>query len=90
MAIFLLKICLKLRKISVLDIKNHRSALLLDLIVPLTPKSIGIVYQSSLFMIPRKVNIGEISVKLMSGQDLAYAGQTDGQMDDMRHNKIRS
>ena len=41
---------------------------------PLHPKSIGIVYGS---MIPRKVNLGEVSLKLMRGQDFANAGQAD-------------
>jgi len=61
----------------------------------LTQTSIGIIYGSWPFMIQRKVNIGEISLKLISGQDFANDrgeyrrtdGQTDGQMDDMRHNK---
>jgi len=35
----------------------------------LTPKSIGIIYGSWPFMIPRIVNLGEISLKLMSGQN---------------------
>jgi len=35
-------------------------------------------------MIPRKVNLGEKSLKLMSGQDFANAGQTE----DMRYNKM--
>ena len=46
----------------------------------LTPKSIGIIYGSWLFMIQRNVNllVGEISLKFMSGQHFSYAGQMAG------------
>ena len=37
-------------------------------------------------MIPRKVYLAEISLKLMSRQDSANAGQ----MKDMQHNDLRS
>jgi len=47
----------------------------------LTPKSIWIICGSWPFMIQRKVNLGEISLKLMSGQDFANAGKSDRQMD---------
>jgi len=47
----------------------------------LTPKLIGIIYGSWPFMIPRRVILGEISLKLLSGQDFANAGQTDGRTD---------
>jgi len=48
-------------------------------------------------MIPRKVNLGEIRLKVMSGQHFDNAGQTnrhtdrrtDGRTDDMLHNTIR-
>jgi len=53
----------------------------------MTPKSIGIIYGSWPFMIPRKVHIGKI--KLMRGQNFANGGQTDGRTDDMCHNIIR-
>jgi len=54
----------------------------------LTPKSIGIIYGSWSFMIQRKVNLGDISLQLLSGQDIAYAEQADRQTDgrtDGRH-----
>jgi len=51
----------------------------------LTPKSIGIIYGSWTSMILRKVNLGEIIFKLMSGQDFANTEQMDG----MHHNTIR-
>jgi len=35
----------------------------------LTPKSIGSIYGSKPFMIPRMVNLAEISMKFISGQD---------------------
>jgi len=54
----------------------------------LTSKSIGIIYGSWPFMIQRKVNLGKISLRLMSGQDFANAGQTDGQRVGMRQNII--
>ena len=44
----------------------------------LTLKSIGIIYWPWSSMIPRKVYLSEISLKLMSGQDFANARQTDG------------
>jgi len=47
----------------------------------LTPKPIGIVYVSRLFMMERKFNLCEKSLKLMSGQDFVNAGQMDGQPD---------
>jgi len=48
-------------------------------------------------MVQRQINLGEISLKLMSGQNFANAGKTDGQTDrptdgrtaNMRHNVIR-
>jgi len=43
----------------------------------LTPKSIGTIYGSWPSLIPRKVYLGEISLKSMSGQDFANAGQID-------------
>jgi len=50
---------------------------MLQVTVTLTLKSIRIVYGSWPSMIPRKVHLGEISLQLMSGQDFAYARQTD-------------
>jgi len=47
---------------------------------PLTQKSIEIIYGSWPSMIPRKVYLGEISLKLIHGQDFANARQTDGRM----------
>jgi len=47
----------------------------------ITPKSIGIICRSWSFMITRKVNQGEIILKLMNGQDFANAGQMDGRTD---------
>jgi len=41
----------------------------------LTPKSLGIIYGSWPSMIPRKVYLDEISLKLMSGQDFATPGE---------------
>jgi len=56
----------------------------------LTPRSIWIICGPWPFMIPRKVNLGDIRLKFMSGQDFTNAGQTDGQTggrtDDERHN----
>ena len=43
----------------------------------LTPKSIEIIYGSWSTLLPRNVYLGEISMKSMSGQDFAYAGQID-------------
>ena len=43
----------------------------------LTPKSIGIIYGSWPSLIPRKVYLGEISLKSMSGQNFANVGQID-------------
>jgi len=37
-------------------------------------------------VITKKVNLGEISLKIMSGQDLANAGQTEGPTNNMPHN----
>jgi len=55
----------------------------------LTPKPIGIIYESWLFMIQRTFNlVCEIILKFMSGHDFVYAGQTDGRTDG-RHNIIR-
>ena len=47
----------------------------------LTPKSKGVIYGSWPFMIQRKVNLGEICLKLMNGQIFANAGRKDGQTD---------
>jgi len=41
----------------------------------LTQKSKGITYGSWLSMILRKLYLGEINLKVMSGQDFANAGQ---------------
>jgi len=43
----------------------------------LTQKSLGITCGSWPFIILRMVNLGEISLKLMSRQDFAYSRQTD-------------
>ena len=43
----------------------------------LTPKSIGIIYGSWPFTIPRKVHLVDFNLKLKSGQYFANAGQTD-------------
>ena len=44
-------------------------------------------------MVPRKVNLGEFRLKLMSGQDFDNTGQTDrledGQTVDMLPNSVR-
>jgi len=53
----------------------------------LTPKSKGINYGTWSSMIPRKVYLSKISLKLMSGHDFVNPGPTDGRT-DMRHNKI--
>ena len=55
----------------------------------LTTKSTNIVYGSWPFMNSRKVYLDETGLKLIIGQYFAYAGQTDGQADDVRHNIIR-
>ena len=47
----------------------------------LNSKSIGIIYGSLPFIIPRIVILVEIKLKLMSGQNFANAGQTDILMD---------
>jgi len=55
------------------------------------PKWIGIIYGSWPSMIPRRVCLCEISLKLMSREEIANAGhrlETDGQT-DKRHNIIR-
>jgi len=51
----------------------------------LIPKAIGIIYGSWPCMIQRKVNLGEISLKLLSRQDFANAEQgTVGRMKCMK------
>ena len=40
-----------------------------------TKKSIGIIYGSWPSMIPKKVYLGEINLKLMSGENFANAGR---------------
>ena len=60
----------------------------------LTQKSIEIIYGSWPSLIPRKVYLGEISLKSMSGQDFANAGQwtdtqRDRQTDNVCHKIIR-
>jgi len=47
----------------------------------LTPKLIAIIYRPSPLMIEINVNLGETSVKVMSGQDFANAGQAGGRTD---------
>jgi len=47
----------------------------------LTPKSKRIIYGSWPFMIQSRVNVVEICLKLISGQDFANAGQTEGWTD---------
>jgi len=49
----------------------------------MTPKSLGIIYGSWPSIIPRKVYLGETSLKLMSIQEFANAGQTDNERHDI-------
>jgi len=49
----------------------------------LTPKSLGIIYGSWPSIIPRKVYLGETSLKLMSRQEFANAGQTHNERHDI-------
>jgi len=52
-------------------------------------ETLDIKFLSKPSILTRKVYLVEIRLKLMSGHDFAYAGRTDRQTDDMRHNIIR-